>query len=93
LSRRDERLDVALNRLCLTRTRSEAKRACEAGAILIDGRPARPSDTVKVGGILAIRFPRRLLEIRLLDVPEKSISKQAAREMYAIIRDEHVEGL
>jgi ribosomal 50S subunit-recycling heat shock protein len=82
------RLDVALHRLCLTRSRSEAKTACEADAVTLDGLPARPSDTVSPGRRIAIRYPRRVLELELLALPGKSTSKAQARELYRVIRDE-----
>jgi ribosomal 50S subunit-recycling heat shock protein len=86
------RLDITLNRLCLTRSRSEAKHACDAGAVLVDGRVAQPSDLVRAGQVLTLRFLRRLLEVRLLELPQKSVSKKAAREMFEVLRDERVEG-
>ena len=86
-----ERLDVALNRLCLTRSRSEAKNACESGAILVDGRPARPSDLVRAEQVITLRFRQRLVDIRLLAVPERAISKKAAKEMYQVLRDDRLD--
>jgi ribosomal 50S subunit-recycling heat shock protein len=84
------RLDVALHRLCLTRSRSEAKGACEAGAVLLDGRAARPSQAVGPGATVTLRFTHRLLEVRLKELPGKSVSKKLAREMYEIVRDEKI---
>jgi ribosomal 50S subunit-recycling heat shock protein len=82
------RVDVLLHRLCLTRSRSEAKAACEAGAVLLDGRPARPSDSVAAGKRVTVRYPARTLEVELLAVPGKSTSKKAARDLYRVLRDE-----
>jgi ribosome-associated heat shock protein Hsp15 len=82
------RLDVALHRLCLTRSRSEAKTACSAGAVTLDGRPARPSDELSPGRRIAIRYPSRLLEVELLAIPGKSVSKAQARTLYRVLRDE-----
>jgi ribosomal 50S subunit-recycling heat shock protein len=87
------RLDVALNRLCLTRSRTEAKDACEAGLIQVGGRPAKPSQTVSPGDAVTLRFINRILEVRLRDLPPKSISKKAARELYDVVRDERPEEL
>ncbi|HEU0013214.1 MAG TPA: S4 domain-containing protein [Longimicrobium sp.] len=84
------RLDVLLHRLCLTKSRSEAKAACEAGAVSLDGRPAKASDAVQPGRRVVIRYPSRLLEVELGELPGKSTSKKAAREMYRVIRDERV---
>jgi ribosomal 50S subunit-recycling heat shock protein len=86
-----ERVDLALNYLCLTRTRSEAKRACEAGAVLIGGRPAKPSDIVRSGDRLTLQLARRALEFEVVEVPGRQVSKSAAREMYRVLRDEKID--
>jgi ribosome-associated heat shock protein Hsp15 len=86
-----ERLDVVLNRLCLTRSRSEAKNACEAGAVLVDGRAAKASQTVGPGDRVTLRFTHRLLEVRIRELPAKSVSKKTARELYDVLRDERLE--
>jgi ribosome-associated heat shock protein Hsp15 len=82
------RVDVLLHRLCLTKSRNEAKTACEAGAVALDGRDARPSDTVVPGRRITVRYPRRTLEVELLELPGKSVSKAAARDLYRVLRDE-----
>jgi ribosomal 50S subunit-recycling heat shock protein len=84
------RLDVVLNRLCLTRSRNEAKQACDAGAIFVAGKPARASHEVHPGDLVTLRFTNRVLEVRLQQVPVVPVSKKAAREMYEILRDERV---
>jgi ribosomal 50S subunit-recycling heat shock protein len=84
------RLDVALNRLCLTRSRSEAKHACETGAVLVAGRPAKASQIVQPGDTVTLRFTNRLLEVRIREVPRGSIAKRLAREMYEVVRDERI---
>ncbi len=84
------RVDVLLHRLCLTKSRSEAKAACEAGAVTLDGRRARPSDTVAAGKRVAVAYPSRLLEVELLELPGKSVSKKAARDLYRVLKDERI---
>lgn len=81
-------MDVLLHRLCLTRSRNEAKTACDAGAVTLDGRKARPSDTVLPGARIEVRYPVRTLEIELGELPGKSVSKKAAKEMYRVLREE-----
>lgn len=83
-------MDVLLHRLCLTKSRSEAKAACEAGAVTVDGKRARPSDGVQAGKRIAVKYPARLLEVELLELPGKSVSKKAARDLYRVLRDEKV---
>jgi ribosomal 50S subunit-recycling heat shock protein len=82
------RVDVLLHRLCLTKSRSEAKAACEAGAVTLEGKRARPSDTVAAGRRIEVRYPSRLLEVELLELPGKSVSKKAARDLYRVLKDE-----
>lgn len=82
------RLDVLLHRLCLTKSRSEAKAACEASAVRLDGKPARPSDLVQPGRRIEVRYPSRTVEVELLALPGKSTSKKAARDLYRILREE-----
>lgn len=84
------RVDVLLHRLCLTKSRSEAKAACDSGAVSVDGKKAKASDTVPVGRRVEIRYPSRTLEMELLETPGKSTSKQKARELYRVIREERV---
>jgi ribosomal 50S subunit-recycling heat shock protein len=85
------RVDVLLHRLCLTRSRNEAKNACDAGAVLVDGRPAKASQEVTPGQRIEIRYPRHTLEVQLLDrLPPKSTSRKLARELYRVLRDEPV---
>jgi ribosomal 50S subunit-recycling heat shock protein len=85
------RVDVLLDRLCLTRSRSEAKAACDAGVVHLGGAPAKASQMVGVGDVITLRFPHRLLEVELEQMPAKSTSKKAARELYRVIRDEKVQ--
>lgn len=83
-------MDVLLHRLCLTKSRSEAKAACDSGAVSVDGKKAKASDTVPVGRRVEIRYPSRTLEMELLETPGKSTSKQKAKELYRVIREERV---
>ena len=62
--------------------------ACEAGAILVGGKPAKASQTVAPGELVSIRFSNHTLDVRLLELPAKSTSRKAAREMYEVLRDE-----
>ncbi|HEX2190964.1 MAG TPA: S4 domain-containing protein [Longimicrobiaceae bacterium] len=81
-------MDVLLHRLCLTRSRNEAKTACEAGAVSVNGRKARASDAVLPGARVEVRWPARTLELELLELPGKSVSKKAAKELYRVLREE-----
>ena len=43
------RLDVWLDVACLFKTRSEAKRACESGKVVVNGDRAKPHRTIREG--------------------------------------------
>jgi ribosomal 50S subunit-recycling heat shock protein len=87
------RVDVLLDRLCLTRSRSEAKAACDAGVVFIGGAQVRASRLVDVGEVITLTFPLRLLEFQVEQLPAKSTSRKAARELYRVIREEKMSGL
>ena len=38
----------------------------------------------------AVKYPSRLLEVELLELPGKSVSKKAARDLYRVLRDEKI---
>jgi ribosomal 50S subunit-recycling heat shock protein len=82
------RMDVLLHRLCLTRSRNEAKTACDAGAVSLNGKKARAADAVLPGARVEVRWPARTLELELLELPGKSVSKKAAKELYRVLREE-----
>jgi ribosome-associated heat shock protein Hsp15 len=82
------RVDVLLDRLCLTRSRSEAKAACDAGVVLLGGTPVKASQPVGVGDVITLRFAMRTLELEIEQLPPKSTSRKVARELYRVIRDE-----
>jgi ribosome-associated heat shock protein Hsp15 len=82
------RVDVLLDRLCLTRSRSEAKAACDAGVVHLGGAVVKASQPVVVGDVITIRFPNRVLEVEVEVLPGRSVSKKDAREMYRVVRDE-----
>jgi ribosome-associated heat shock protein Hsp15 len=82
------RIDVLLHRLCLTRSRNEAKTACDAGAVSLNGNKARAADTVLPGARVEVRWPARTLEMELLELPGKSVSRKAARDLYRVLREE-----
>jgi ribosome-associated heat shock protein Hsp15 len=41
------RLDLLLNKLCLTKTRSIAKNACDKGLLMVNGKTAKASTEIK----------------------------------------------
>lgn len=75
------RLDKYLKVSRLIKRRTVANEACDAGRVLVNGKPAKASQNVKVGDILEIQFGVKAVKAEILDVQE-TVKKDAASEMY-----------
>jgi ribosomal 50S subunit-recycling heat shock protein len=82
------RVDVALKRLLLVKSRTEAKEACDVGAVSVNGVRAKASAEVGPGDRVRIDYAERSLEVELLDEIGKSVSRARARELYRVLHDE-----
>ena len=83
------RIDQYLKVCCLVKHRSEAKKACDAGVVKINGRIAKASKEIRIGDIITVDSEARFLEMEILDIPPKQVSKKEAGELYRTIHDEH----
>ena len=81
------RVDLLLKSLCLTKTRSQAHKGCEAGCISINGRRAKPSAEVRVGDVIEIRYPRKVLAVEISEVPERQVARSACSGYYRVVRE------
>ena len=78
------RLDKYLKVSRVIKRRTLANEVADAGRVLVNGKPAKASYTVKVGDIIEVTFGNRPVKIRVLsDVEQKG--KDVAREMYEVI--------
>ena len=75
------RLDKYLKVSRLIKRRTVANEACDAGRVLLNGKPAKASVAVKEGDILEIQFGGRTVKAEILNVQE-TVKKEAAAEMY-----------
>jgi ribosome-associated heat shock protein Hsp15 len=77
------RLDVWLDVSCLFKTRSDAKKACTAGRIVVNGQPAKPHRPVRSGDEITISRPYGRSQIVVVRaVAERPIPKADARALY-----------
>jgi len=74
------RLDKFLKVSRLIKRRTVANEACDAGRVLINGKPAKASANVKVGDIIEIGFGSKAVKVEVLDVQE-TVRKEEAREL------------
>ena len=58
-----------------------ANEACDAGRVLVNGRPAKASLSVKEGDIIEIQFGTSSVKAEVLNVAE-TVKKDEAKELY-----------
>lgn len=84
------RIDLALKRLLLVKSRTEGKEACDVGAVHINGVRAKAAQEVRVGDRIRVDYTQRTLEIELLGDIGKNVSRVAAKTLYRVLRDERI---
>jgi len=85
------RVDVWLNKVCVLKSRTLAREACDRGKVLLNGLEARGSRTVRPGDRIRLDLGVRVLEVEVLAVPEGNIPKKQAASYYHVLVDEWVE--
>lgn len=75
------RLDKYLKVSRIIKRRTMANEICSQGRVQINGRIAKPGNTVKEGDIITIRFGDRIRQYEILAVNEHA-NKSDAQEMY-----------
>lgn len=75
------RLDKFLKVSRLIKRRSVANEACDAGRVLVNGKPAKASVQVKTGDVLEILFGTKSVKVQVLNVQE-TVRKEEAQELY-----------
>jgi ribosomal 50S subunit-recycling heat shock protein len=80
------RVDLALKRLLLVKSRTEGKEACDVGAVGV-----KASAEVGAGDRIRLDYARRSLEIELLAEIGKNVSRADAKTLYRVVSDEVTE--
>ncbi len=81
------RLDKYLKVSRIIKRRTVANDACDAGRVLVNGKPARASYEVKPGDILELQLGSHGVRAQILSINEYA-KKDTAEEMYKILSDE-----
>jgi ribosomal 50S subunit-recycling heat shock protein len=82
------RLDLLLNKLCLTKTRSVAKKACDKGLLLVNGKAAKASQEIKADDLIYMKLYGFAWELRITQVPTGNVAKKDAGEYYELLSRE-----
>ena len=80
------RLDKYLKISRLIKRRTVANEACDAGRVLVNGKPARASYDVKAGDVLELHLGERVLKAQVLSVTEYA-QKEEAAGLYRMIEE------
>ena len=78
------RLDKYLKVSRIIKRRTVANEACDAGRVVVNGKPARASYDIKVGDIIEITFGTRPFKAEVTAVQE-TVKKDDAASMYKLI--------
>ena len=81
------RLDKFLKVSRLIKRRTVANEVSDQGRVLVSNNQAKPSKEIKPGDTITIEYFSKKLTVKVLDVPERNISVQQAKELYEIIED------
>lgn len=81
------RLDKYLKTALIFKTRSGGEKNIENGGVLLNGKPAKPASAVKEGDLITIRTLEKETTYKVLQLLEKNVSRQMAKEMYEIVNE------
>lgn len=78
------RLDKFLKISRLIKRRTVANEACDAGRVMVNGKPAKASVKIKVGDIIEIQFGEKVVKVEVINVQE-TVKKEEAADLYRYI--------
>lgn len=78
------RLDKYLKISRIIKRRTIAKEVCESGRVLINGKVAKPSTSVKEGDIIEIKYANSELKAKIVNI-DKHATKENAKLMYELL--------
>jgi len=79
------RLDKFMKVARLSKRRTVAKEALDAGRVLRGGHPLKAGYQVKVGDELEIHYARRVVTVRVLAVPERPGARVDPTALYEVV--------
>lgn len=78
------RLDKFFKVSRVIKRRTVANEACDMGRVMINGRTAKASTSVKSGDIVEIKFGEKIIKFQILRTDE-IIKKEEASEMFKLL--------
>lgn len=75
------RLDKYLKVSRLIKRRTVANEACDAGRVMVNGKPVKASYNVKLNDVIEIQFGNRSVRVQVTGISE-TVKKEEAGDMY-----------
>ena len=75
------RLDKFLKVSRLIKRRTVANEACDAGRVMVNGKPAKASLNVKVNDVIEILFGTKTVKVEVLDLKDTT-KKEDAKDLF-----------
>lgn len=81
---KEMRLDKFLKVSRLIKRRTVANEACDAGRVMVNGKPTKASVNVKVGDEIEIMFGQKAVKVRVLNIQDTT-KKEEAKDLFEYI--------
>jgi ribosome-associated heat shock protein Hsp15 len=85
------RIDQLLNKLCLVKTRSVAKKACDKNLVKLNGKAAKASANVIAGDEIEYSLYGYKNVLKILEIPTGNVSKNNAAKYYQFMEREKLD--
>lgn len=85
------RVDKLMNKLCLVKTRTIAKKACDKNLVKINDTIAKSSSKIAAGDILEYEIYGYKNKLKIGKIPNGNVSKNNSVEYYEILDREKLE--
>jgi ribosomal 50S subunit-recycling heat shock protein len=79
------RIDLLLNKLCLAKTRSIAKNACDKNLVWLNGKHAKASHEVKAGDHIRLDLYGFTHQLEVVEVPTGNVAKKDCTNYYKLL--------
>jgi ribosomal 50S subunit-recycling heat shock protein len=56
--------------------------------VTVNGIKAKPAREVSEGDVISVQTPSRILEVRVLRIPGRNVSKAETQSLYELLKDE-----
>ena len=85
------RVDLLLNKLCLVKTRTIAKKACDKDLVKVNDKVAKSSSKINDGDEIEYQLYGYNNKIKITEIPKGNVSKNNALNFYEILEREKME--